>query len=148
MKSTVKNSNSVLKTIAVAVTAAVLFASSPISSFANTVTEKNKTVNYGPETAVNVQYIGADEKMFEFKVEFENPTAQRFTLIVKNDEGVVIYSKDYNDVHFAKTIRLMKEGTDELGVKPTFEISTGTKVIQRSFSIEKKVVESTVVTKL
>jgi len=145
MKSTVKNSNSVLKTIAVAATAAVLFAGSPISSFANTVSEKNKTVNYGPESAVNVQYIGADEKMFEFKVEFENPSAQKFTLIVKNDDGTVIYSKEYSDVHFAKTIHLMKEGMDAQNIYPTFAISVGTRLVQRSFSIEKKLTENVIV---
>jgi len=145
MKSTVNNSNSVLKTIAVAATAAVLFAGSPISSFANTVSEKNKTVSFGPESAVNVQYIGADEKMYEFKVEFENPTAQKFTLIVKNDDGVVIYSKEYNDVHFAKTIHLMKDGTEGQNIYPTIAISVGSRLVQRSFSIEKKVVDDVTV---
>ncbi|HLK30683.1 MAG TPA: hypothetical protein VKT28_19050 [Puia sp.] len=148
MKSTVKNSNSVLKTIAVAATAAVLFAGSPISSFANTVSEKNKTANFGPESAVNVQYIGADEKMFEFKVEFENPTAQKFTLIVKNDEGDVIYSKDFSDVHFSRTIHLMREGTEMESIRPTIAISIGTRLVQRSFAIERKVTENLTVTKL
>jgi hypothetical protein len=146
MKSTVKTT--VMKSIAVAATAAVLFAGSPISSFANTVSGKNKTVNYGPESAVNVQYIGADEKMFEFKIEFENPTAQKFTLIIKNDDGDVIYSKEYSDVHFGKTIRLMKDGIEKENIYPTFAISVGTRLIQRSFSVEKKVTENVTVTKL
>jgi hypothetical protein len=148
MKSTVKNSNSVLKTIAVAATTAVLIAGSSISSFANTISEKNKTANYSPESTVNVQYIGADEKMFEFKVEFENPTAQKFTLIIKNDEGSVIFSKEYSDVHFAKTVRLMKDGIDTENIHPTFAISAGTKLLQRSFAIEKTITEDVTVTKL
>jgi hypothetical protein len=147
MKSTVKNSNSVLKTIAVAATAAVLFAS-PISSFANKVSENNKTANYGPESALNVQYIGANEKMFEFKVEFENPTAQKFTLIVKNDDGDVVYSKEFSDIHFAKTIRLMRDGIESPSIYPTIAISVGSRLVQRSFSIEKKVTEDVTVTKL
>ena len=148
MKSTVKSSNPVLKTIAMATTAAVLFAGSPSGSFANTISEKNSTVNYGPESAVNVQYIGADEKMFQFRVEFENPTAQKFTLIIKNEDGDVLFSKEYSDVHFAKTVMLMKEGIDKDNIYPTFAISVGTRFIQRSFSVEKKVTEKVTVTKL
>ncbi|HVM88542.1 MAG TPA: hypothetical protein VMT76_10180 [Puia sp.] len=148
MKSTVKNSNSVLKTIAVTVTAAVLFAGSPISSFANTVSEKSTIVNNSPEATLNVQYVGADENMFAFKVEFENPTAQKFTLIVKNDEGDVIYSKEYNDVHFEKTIKLLKEGNDLENIRPTIAVSTSNKLFQRSFIVETNVVKRISVTKL
>ena len=36
----------------------------------------------------------------------------------------------------------------ELGVNTTFEIITDSNTVKRSFSIEKKMVESTVVTKL
>jgi len=147
MKSTVKNSNPVLKTIAVAATAAVLLAGSPVSSFAGTVSN-SKTINYGPESAVSVQYIGADEKMFEFKIQFENPTAQKFTLIVKNDDGDVVFSKEYNDIHFEKTIKLMREGNEMENIRPTFAISAGTKLVQRSFAIERKVTENVTVTKL
>jgi hypothetical protein len=148
MKSTVKNNNPIMKKIAVAATAAVLFAGSPISSFAKTVSEKNNIVNKSPEATLNVQYIGADDKMFEFKVEFENPAAQKFTLIVKNDEGDVVYTKEYNDVHFEKTIKLMKEGTDMENIRPTIAISVGSKLIQRSFAVETKVVKNVTVTKL
>ena len=138
MKSTVKNSNPVLKTIAVAATAAVLFAANPLSSFASGHTEKNSTVKFGPESAVSVLYVGSDEQMFEFKVNFENPTTQKFALIIKNDDGEVIYSKEYNDAHFEKTIRLMRESNEMESIHPTIAISVGTKLVQRSFSIEKK----------
>ena len=147
MKSTI-NSNSIMKTIAVAATAAVLFAGSPISSFANPVKEKTKTVSRIPDSAVNVQYIGSNDKMFEFKIEFENPTAQKFTLTVKNDEGDIVYSKDYTDTHFAKTIHLMKEEIGSYSIRPTFVISVGTRLVQRSFAIDTKVTENVTVTKL
>jgi hypothetical protein len=118
-----------------------------VSSFANTIAEKNKTVIDGPETSVNVQYIGSDEKMYEFNVKFENPTAQNFTLIIKNDDGDVIYSKEYNEVHFDKTIQLMKEGMENVNIYPTFAISVGKKLVQRSFSIERELAEKVTVSK-
>jgi hypothetical protein len=145
MKSTVKNS---MKTIAAAAAALVLLAGSPASSFAGTGTDKHKTSHSGPETAVNVQYIGADDKMFEFKVEFENPTAQKFNLTIRNDEGDVVYSKNYNDVHFAKNIKLMKEGNDMENIRPTFAITVGNRLVLRSFKITSSVTSKVEVTKL
>jgi hypothetical protein len=147
MKSTVNN-NAILKSIATAATAAVLFAGSPISSFATPVNDRHKNSKSIPESSVKVQYIGSNEKMFEFKIEFENPTAQKFTMIIKNDDGDVLYSKEYSDVHFAKTIQLLKEGIETENIHPTFVISAGTRLIQRSFAIEKKVTENVTATKL
>ena len=136
MKSISKNTHPLLKAMTFALSFAVLMTASPISSFAANVPENSKTTMNTPESGAYVKYLGSDEKKFEFKVEFENPTAQPFTLIVRNDEGEVIFSKDYNDVHFAKTIHLMKEGADLQNIRPTFTISAGSRLIQRSFSIQ------------
>jgi uncharacterized radical SAM superfamily protein len=149
MKSTV-NSNSILKTIAMTATAAVLFAGSPISSFANAGKEKQAKTTSISESQINVQYIGSDENAFKFRVQFENTEAKKFTLIVKNDDGDVVYSQQFSDVHFAKTLLLKKDEVDALGMHPTIGINTGKEIVQRKFSISiaKKYTEDVLVTKL
>ncbi|MBS1972740.1 MAG: hypothetical protein JST13_00205, partial [Bacteroidetes bacterium] len=69
------------------------------------------------------------------------------TLIVKNDEGDVVYSKEFSDAHFEKTIKLMKEGPDMENIRPTIAIIAGNKLFQRSFAVETNVVKRISVTK-
>jgi hypothetical protein len=147
MKPTV-NSNSVLKTIAITATAAVLFAGSPLSSFANSIKEKHAKTASISESQIDVQYIGSDNNSFTFRVKFENTEAKKFTFIVKNDDGDVVYSKQYSDVHFLKTIYLNKDEIGGSDIHPTFAISTNKKTVERSFSIETTYSEDIMVTKL
>ena len=134
---TTRNSNSVVKTIAVTAAAVLLFSANPVSSFANTGKEKHsKSENTISESQIDVQYVGSVENTFTFKVKFENSTAQKFTLIVKNDEGDVIYSKQFSDVHFSKTIKLVKSETDTNDINPTFAVRMGKGSVERSFSVE------------
>jgi hypothetical protein len=132
-----KNRNSVVKTIAATATAVLLFSVNPVSSFAGTSKEKHsKSENTISETQVDVQYIGSDESAFTFKVKFDNSAAQKFTLIVKNDEGDIIYRKEYSDVHFSRTIRLVKSEIDTTEINPTFAVRIGKGSVERSFSVE------------
>ena len=147
MKSTVKN-NSILKAIAITATAAVLLAVNPKASFANPVESIHSAVSNIPEAHIDVQFIGNTENKFQFKLEFENPTAQNFTLTIKNDEGEIVYSKEFKDEHFSRTITLVKDENDSFGIHPTFSVSVGSRLIQRSFSIEKKTTQNLVVTKI
>jgi len=147
MKSTT-NSNSVLKTIAITATAAVLFAGSPISSSANPIkTNHSKTARIS-ESQIDIKYLGSDESQFQFRVEFENSAAEKFVLVIRNDEGDVVYSKEFNDVHFAKTVSILKDENNAGSIHPTFSVTVGKRLVQRSFSIERKVTEDVVVTKL
>jgi hypothetical protein len=145
MKSTVKN-NSILKAIAITATTAVLLATNPIGSFANPVHAKKEIVKI-PESQIDVQFVGITENRFNFKIEFENPSAQKFTLTVKNDDGEVVYSKEFNDAHFSRTITLVNDN-ESFGIHPTFAVSVGNRLVQRSFSIERKITQDVVVTKL
>jgi hypothetical protein len=136
MKTTV-NSNSILKTIAITATV-LLFAGSPLSSFAGNGKEKHKNAaNEISESQMDVQYTGSDKNGFIFSVKFENSEAKKFTLIIRNDDGEIVYSKDFNDVHFARTIRLVKDQNDTADIQPTFSIAEGGELVQQSFSIDK-----------
>lgn len=114
-----------------------------VSSFANGSGKLNKTRLSGDQ--VSVQYTGVKDNSYAFAVQFDNTEAQKFTLIVKNDEGEVVYQEQFSDLHFAKTILLPKD----LGeIHPTFIIRSGNQQVEHSFTANTKVVENIVVTKL
>jgi hypothetical protein len=94
---------------------------------------------------VTVNFIGVSDNNLVFHLEFENKTGEKFYLIVKNDAGDIVYQNSYNDVHFAKNIRIPKE---ESVMQPTFVIRTSTEQVERKFSVNVKVSENFVVTSL
>ena len=132
-----------VKSMATAAAVALLFVSNPLTSLAGTVKEKEKSSV--TDDQVTVKYTGADASTYLFRVEFSNPSAQKFSLIIKNDDGVIVYSEKFSDVSFDKTFHLPKEGTD---IQPTFIIRTTNGDVKRSFSVSRKVTEDFEVTTL
>jgi hypothetical protein len=124
--------------------AVVMLIASPFNSKANDTKEKVATVS---DKQVSVKYTGTNDNSVVFRVQFTNPTAQKFSFIIKNQAGDVLFSGQYTDVNFAKTVHLLKE---EEEMNPTFIIRAGSQVIENSFSINSNVnvEEETVVTKL
>jgi hypothetical protein len=136
-------STRVVKAITVAVAAIVLFISNPLTSQASGGNHK-KTATLNDEQ-VNVQYVGTSNNSVVFRVEFENPTAAKFWLIIKNDAGEVVYRKQFNDAHFAKSVYFQQEESD---IHPTFVIRNGENEVVRQFAVNRTVTENTVVTRL
>ncbi|HTI94324.1 MAG TPA: hypothetical protein VL727_27205 [Puia sp.] len=132
----------VVKAIAVAMTSIVLLGN-PFTSKANGGSNGKTSLT---EEQVSVKYQGTKGNSIVFKVEFTNPTAEKFSLIIKNDNGDVVYSQQFTDANFAKTVTF--ENTDA-EMHPVFIIrSAGNSEIVRQFSVSKTVTESTVVTRL
>ena len=131
------------KGIAIAATAFVLFVSNPLASRAN----EGVPVKAGlTEKQVNVTYLGTKEDNVVFRVEFENPTAEKFSLLIKNDAGDVVYRKQFSDTHFAKVVYFPKDDQD---THPTFVIrDSNNNDIVRQFAVNTTVIESIVVTRL
>ena len=131
----------VAKILTVAFAAAVVVVSNPLSTLANG-GENKKAVT---EEQVSVKYAGASNNNIAFKVEFANPTGEKFSLIIKNDNGDVVYHGQFNDAHFSKNVFF--ENTDA-DIHPTFIIRTGNNEIVRQFQVSKTVTENTTVTLL
>jgi len=131
-------SNFVIKTLTAAAVAVVFFAGSASAN------DGSKKAGLTDEQ-VNVQYVGSTENQVAFRVEFENPTAEKFWLIVKNDAGDVVYRKQFNDVHFNKSVYVIKEDAD---IRPTFIIRNSAGEVVRTFAVTNTITENTVVTKL
>lgn len=133
----------IVKAITVVIGAVVLFVSHPLTSLANGGDhKKSATLN---DEQVNVKYVGTNDNSVVFRVEFENPTAEKFWLIIKNDAGEVVYRKQFNDAHFAKSVYFQKEESD---IHPTFVIRNGDTEVVRQFAVNTTITENTVVTKL
>jgi hypothetical protein len=130
------------------VTAVILLIANPLISKANNNKEKEKAAGVLSAKQVSVQYTGTNEGSILFRVKFDNPTAQKFSLIVKNHLGDVLYSGQFTDSAFSKTVRFMIEDEDEM--TPTFIIRIGSQQIEQSFSVNKSTQseEEMVVTKL
>lgn len=95
--------------------------------------EKNeKEAAVVTEKQVSVQYAGASSNSVVFRVSFENPAAAKFTLIIKNDEGDILYQGKFNDEHFVKAVHLLKEESD---MNPTFIIRSGDSKVERTFKV-------------
>ena len=92
---------------------------------------------------VNVTFVGATDNSLVFHLEFENKTGEKFYLIVKNDAGDIVYQASYNDVHFEKNIRILKEDSE---IHPTFVIRTANEQGERKLSVSRKTSENFVVT--
>jgi hypothetical protein len=132
------------KAISVAVAAVVILVSNPFSSQANGDGVNNKKASL-TDGQVSVKYLGTNDNNVIFKVEFENPTAEKFWLIIKNDAGDVIYHQQFSDTHFTKSVFFQNTDSE---MRPTFVIRNGNNEIVRQFSVNRTLTESTVVTKL
>jgi len=106
----------------------------------------NKKTSSLTEEQVSVKYQGTTENNIIFKVEFENPTSEKFSLIIKNDNGDVVYHQQFTDAHFSKSIFF--QNTDAQ-IHPTFIIRSGNNnEIVRQFAVNRTLTENTVVTRL
>ena len=105
----------------------------------DSVTEKEKQSN--------IQYLGAEDNSIWFNVKYANPTAEKFSLVIKNADGDILYQGYFSDVNFSRKIKLLIEERD---VHPTFIIRKGKEEIAQSFQVNtaKRVREQVVVTRL
>jgi len=132
-----------VKVIVAALASVVILIGNPLISKANG--GDNKKVS-PVEAQVSVSYQGTTENHLVFKVEFENPTAQKFWLIIKNDNGDIIYHHQFSDTKFAKNVCFENTDTE---IQPTFVIRTSDNIdVVRQFQVSKAITENTVVTSL
>ena len=132
-----------VKVIVAALASVVILISNPLISKANG--GDNKKVS-PIEAQVSVSYQGTADNHLVFKVEFDNPTAQKFWLIIKNDNGDIIYHHQFSDTKFAKNVCFENTDTE---IQPTFVIRTSDNVdVVRQFQVSKSITENTVVTSL
>jgi hypothetical protein len=136
--------NHAVKAIAVALTAFVILFSSPLTSKANDGGSKKSSSTY--DAQVSVTYQGVSDNSLVFKIDYENPTAEKFWLIIKDDNGDVVYHHQFSGANFSKSIFFLNTNAD---INPTFVIRTASNTdIVRQFQVSKILTETTLVTGL
>src|ERR1700744_5606030 len=94
--------NNAVKVIVAALAAVVILIGNPLTSKAN---GGNNDKKASPaEAQVSVSYQGTSDNHLIFKVGFENPTAQKFWLIIKNDNGDIVYHHQFSGTNFEKNV--------------------------------------------
>ncbi|HLX66270.1 MAG TPA: hypothetical protein VKR41_04715 [Puia sp.] len=131
--------NHAFKAIAIALTAVLFLFGSPLTTKANGGKSEKTAIT---EAQVSVTYQGVSDDNLVFNVNYENLSGGKFWLIIKNDNGDVVYQQHFTDTHFAKTIYFQNTDTD---INPTFVIRTGNNEVVRQFQVNKIITETTVV---
>ena len=135
----------VAKFFTVALSAIVVLVSNPIASHANGGRTESKKASLTDEQ-VSIKYIGTENGQVVFHVEFENPTGEKFALIIRNDNGDVVFHQQFSGAHFSRNVLIDNAGSD---MQPTFVIRTaGNNEFVRQFRVAKTVTENTTVTRL
>jgi hypothetical protein len=138
-------STRVVKAALALVASVVLFISNPLTSQARTFKNK-KTPTTLTESQVSVSYVGSNANGLVFNVKFENPTGEKFWLILKDDAGEIIFRQQFNDLHFSRSVQLEK-GDSEIQ-HPTFIIRKGNDESVHSFDVSLITTQQVTVTKL
>ncbi|HMH21833.1 MAG TPA: hypothetical protein VK563_08655 [Puia sp.] len=84
------------------------------------------------ENPLEVKYMGTQEDMIVFNVSYKNPSGEKFSIIVKDQEGSQLYQVVYNEKSFNKQFRLPSADKN----KVTFIIRNNKEAdIAKSFAI-------------
>ncbi|HLI93076.1 MAG TPA: hypothetical protein VKU83_05690 [Puia sp.] len=135
--------NHAVRIIAVFSTAVMFLIGSPMASFANAGGARKAAT--ATNAQVSVTYQGVTNNDVVFKVDYENPTGEKFWLVIKNDNGDVVFSQQFDDVHFSKNVRFLNTDAD---INPTFIVRTANSDVVREFQVNNIIPETTMVTGL
>jgi outer membrane lipoprotein-sorting protein len=107
-------------------------------------TQAQTTTNASTDKNTTVKYLGAQDDVILFNVSVENPSGNKFSVIVSDNEGNQIFQQVYNDRKFDKRFRLPKSETGKL----TFVVRNFKDASDdvHSFEVSDKVIEDVVVT--
>ena len=96
----------------------------------------NPATNPIADKAAEITYKGLQENKLAFNVSYQNELAQKFQLIVKNDQNEVIYLKDFEAR--PATVRILFSEVPQ-NCKLTFLIRTGKKEVSKAFEINSQI---------
>src|SRR5437868_12225096 len=97
---------------------------------ATTSVKANNIEILSEKTAANIQFVGSADNALFFNLKLENPSADKFTVVVKAEDGTVLYTGDFTDTNFDKKFKLVK-GEDN--IRYNFSIRSTNKKLTQSF---------------
>ncbi|MES1221296.1 MAG: hypothetical protein ABUT20_37695 [Bacteroidota bacterium] len=132
MKKLIQKNN--VKRFAIAITTLFTFMIISANSVAAQGKQDPNEENY------SVKYIGTSETGLVFHVTYDNSEANRFEVILKNQDGVVFFDKFFSDQKFDTKI-VLTNGADSDNL--SFIIKSGKKDLVQKFNIQTRTVQVT-----
>lgn len=93
----------------------------------------------GQTEKASVKYLGTKDDMIVFNVAYANPQGNRFELVIKDQDGSMVYQNSFTDKSFYKQFRLPKTEKDriifvfhnnrEADVVKTFEVNVNSRFV-------------------
>jgi len=119
------------------ITAAFISASIFFTSFNVSAATGNHLLEILSNDKPSIQFAGSTSDALLFKVHVNNDKADNFTLTIKNEDGVVLFSKSFNDVNFEKQFRILKG--DDNNNRYYFTITSSNKDLQETYVVSSSV---------
>jgi hypothetical protein len=121
-----------------------LFAFAPVQSRANNNTPIEIITN---ENTASVKFTGSTDNALFLDLKVNNPNGDKFKLIIQDNDGMVLFTKEYSDTSFAKKIKILK---DENNSHYNISIRSSNKNLENNFEVStvSKTIEDVIVTKL
>src|SRR5436305_10622272 len=131
------------KFIPALIVSASLFAFAPAQSMAN-----NQLIEIiSNENSASVKFAGSTSNALFLDLKVNNPTGDKFKLVIQDNDGTVLFTKEYTDTSFAKQIKILK---DEDNSSYNISIRSANKDLENNFAVStvSKTIEDVTVTKL
>jgi len=111
-------------------TAAIVTGSSAVDASAENISDKMEIVSSNIQS--HVEFKGASDDAFLFDVKVENPDEDKFTIEIRDDNGKVVFSKNYSEKNLVKEIKLSNK---ELTAHYNFIVRTESKEPEHTFVV-------------
>ena len=98
------------------------------------------------DTPATVKYLGVIDDHVTFQLNFDNTNGEAFYVIIKDEEGTILYNSKSNDRKFSKQFRFSKSELRNSSISVT--VFTQNDKQGQVFQISSRVVEDVVVTRL
>jgi hypothetical protein len=124
---------------------ASLFALVPLQSMANSNNHPIEIISN--ENTASVKFAGSTENALFLDLKVNNPNGDKFKLIIQDNDGMVLFTKEYTDTSFAKKIKILKEDENN---RYNISIRSSNKNLENNFEVStvSKTIEDVTVTKL
>jgi len=133
------------KFIPALIIAASLFAFAPVQSIANSGYQTIEIIS--DENSASVKFAGSTDNALLLDLKVNNPNGDKFSLIIQDNAGTVLFNKEYTDTSFAKKIKILKE--EDIS-RYNISIRSANKNLENNFAVStvSRIIDDVTVTKL
>jgi hypothetical protein len=115
------------------ISASILFTSISV----NAATGNHSIIEILSNDKPSIQFAGSTSDALLFKVHVNNDKADNFTLTIKDDDGVVLFSKSFNDINFEKQFKILKG--DDNNSRYYFIVNSSNKNLEETYVVSSSV---------